>query len=403
MVRQSSPQVVEQTIRCYLLLTAFYRLGISFINATYVTFLLSKGLNLFEANLVNMVFFTTLFLFEIPTGAMADVFGRKASFVAACSFFAISMFLYAASETFWQFAFAEALAAIGHTFASGAFQAWLVDKLRHHGYEGSLTGIFAKEQQIMHGCSIIGAVAGAYLADVNIALPWVGGGCVFFVTLVLALAWMKEEYFVRQPFSVAGGLVAMRDTAKTSIHYGVRHKAIRFVLLMGTAQFFAVMAPNMQWQPFFSQFIESKATLGYIFSSMALAMMLGAWFAPKFLARVGSERRALALTQIVIGGGIAATIAFHWLPAALGTFLIHEVGRGVWKPLKDVYLHDNIPSKERATIVSFESVTHHIGGMMGLLVSGALAQYTSIATAWVVSGGILVASAMLLFKNGKEC
>ena len=113
------------------------------------------------------------------------------------------MFLYAASETFWQFACAEAIAAVGSAFASGAFQAWLVDKLRHHGYVGSLSHIFAKEQQIKHGCGIIGAIAGAYLADINITLPWIGGGCVFFITLVLALALMKEEYFVRQALSVS--------------------------------------------------------------------------------------------------------------------------------------------------------------------------------------------------------
>src|SRR3989344_7391935 len=106
--------MVKSTIRLYLLLKALSTLGISFISAVYVTFLLSKGLNLFEVNLVNAVFFTTLFLFEIPTGAFADIFGRKASVIAACLLFSLGMFVYAASGSFWAFALAEVTAAISY-------------------------------------------------------------------------------------------------------------------------------------------------------------------------------------------------------------------------------------------------------------------------------------------------
>src|SRR3989344_4988983 len=115
----------KETIRHYLLLKSVSAFSISFIAAVYVTFLISKGLNLFEVNLVNFVFFTTLFICEIPTGAVADVFGRKVSFVCSCFLYALGMFIYSASNSFWGFALAEMTAAIGNTFASGAFQAWL--------------------------------------------------------------------------------------------------------------------------------------------------------------------------------------------------------------------------------------------------------------------------------------
>src|ERR1019366_4447354 len=107
----------------YLMLRAISAFGASLLSATYVTFLISKGLNLLEVNLVNFVFFATLFVFEIPTGAFADVFGRKLSFILSCFLFSLGMFLYAIATSFWGFALAEGVAAVGATFASGAFQA----------------------------------------------------------------------------------------------------------------------------------------------------------------------------------------------------------------------------------------------------------------------------------------
>ncbi len=103
--------MAKRTIRLYLLFTLLTKLSMSFIAATYVMFLIGRGLNLFEANLVNFAFFTTLFLCEIPTGAVADVFGRKMSFVISCFLYAIGMFVYASSHSLYGFIAAEVIAA----------------------------------------------------------------------------------------------------------------------------------------------------------------------------------------------------------------------------------------------------------------------------------------------------
>src|SRR6185369_4258736 len=123
----------RKIIRQYYVLSCLFNGGgMSIISAIYVTFLIHNGLNLFQVNLVNAIFFLTLFLCEIPTGAFADIFGRKTSFVAACGMLCASMFVYGSSHTFFGFVLAEMLGAVGTTFRSGAFQAWLVDSLKHH-------------------------------------------------------------------------------------------------------------------------------------------------------------------------------------------------------------------------------------------------------------------------------
>ena len=392
--------MIQKTIKQYLILTGLTKFGMGFISAMYVTFLISKGLNLFEVNLVNFVFFVTMFICEIPTGVFADVFGRKASYVVSCFLLSFSMLLYGASNSFWGFALAEAIGAIGVTFSSGAFQAWLVDKLKHHGHEGDYTHVFAKEQQVVQGSSILGAVMGAAIADYSMVLPWIIGGTIILITGIAALIWMKEEYFVRQDLSFRAGLKSMKNVTRASIHYGIRNKVIRFILVIGAVQFVAVQAPNMQWQPFFKQFFKSQLSLGVLFASMTLGLMAGAALAPRFLRKIKDEKKSLVITQILIGLGIAGSVVWNVFPAAITMFLLHEIARGIFKPLKDAYLHNNIPSRERATLISFESIAHHSGGMIGLLLSGLLAERAGIRVTWALFGTALAISALLVAKNG---
>lgn len=390
--------MAQKAILHYYLLTILTRCGINMIAATYVMFLLSKGLNLFEVNLVNVVFFTTLFICEIPTGAFADVFGRKASFVLSCFIFSAGMVIYYFSNTFWEFIFAEALSAVGATFATGAFSSWLVDTLKHHNYEVSTKTIFAKGAQLRHGAGIVAALVGAYLYDISESLPWLVGGIIFAIAGVIAQVIMKEEYFVREKLSFLGGWSKLQDVVRTSLEYGVKTKNIRFIMLLVLGLNFATMAPNMQWQPYFKQWLPNQTALGLLWSGMALAMMLGAWLAPKLLKKVADERRALLYCHLITALCIIGTVMSGILPAAIIMFYIHEVARGAFEPIKEAYLHDNIPSKARATIISFESIAHHSGGAIGLIASGALALYGSIQLAWIISGIVLLSVTFSLRK-----
>ncbi len=391
--------MTQKVIFQYYLLTTLTRCAMNMISSTYVIFLLSKGLNLFEVNLVNVAFFVTLFLCEIPTGAFADVFGRKASFIVSCLTLSLGMFVYAFSESFWGFVFAEILGAIGSTFATGAFSSWLVDSLKHHEYNGSTSNIFARESQLKHGVGILAALAGAFLADISLSLPWIAGSVVYAITGVIAFIILKEEYFVREKFHPITGWYKLVDVVKTSAQYGIKNKNIRFVMLLVLGLNFAVMAPNMQWQPYFKEWIPNQKNLGFVWSGMALSLMFGSWLAPMLLKKIVSESKSLLICHAVTAMCLIGTVSFGNMTMTLIMFYMHEVARGAFEPIKEAYLHDNIPSKERATIVSFESIAHHAGGAVGLVISGALAEYGSIEFAWIVSGVSLLLVVLSLSRN----
>ncbi len=365
-------------------------------------FLLSRGLNLFEANLVNAVYFGTLVLFEIPTGTIADLFGRKISFVSSCFLMSLGALLYARAHSFWSCALAEGITAIGSTFASGAFQAWVVDRLKHFDYKGSFDVIFAKARQLAIFFGMIGGLAGAFTADYQITTPWLMCSATMFLCGLTALFWMQEEYFTKKKFQWRNTGQAMKDIVTTSFSHGKSNRAVKFVIATTVLQLFVVMAPNMQWQPLFSQFLSSKASLGFIKAGISVFLLIGAAMTSTVLRWSKNERGAIHLAQVIAGLAIVLTVLPQAFLPAIAAFLIHEIPRGWFDPINNAYLNNNIPSKERATIISLVAMMEHIGGLAGLILFGFLGEYFSIPTAWIVAGGILIVLTICLRNiNGR--
>jgi sugar phosphate permease len=141
--------------------------------------------------------------------------------------------------------------------------------------------------------------------------------------------------------------------------------------------------------------------LGYLFVGMMTMLSLGAYIA-SLIRNQGIEKRIILNVQILTGIIMIAVTLFKDLPFIIILFILHEVPRGFWSPLMDNYLQKRIPSSERATISSFCSIAPHIGGAIGLGVSGLVAQYFGIHVSWMVSSVVLIVGAVLISRNGQR-
>lgn len=390
--------MIKSTIRTYLVLNLMFNAGVSFIGAVYVVFLTSKGLTIFEAQAVNAFCFAALTLFEVPTGIFADMFGRKKSFIAACLLLAAGMFVYSVSGSFSGFVFAEIISALGMTFASGSFQAWFVDTMRHHGHEGSMGKIFALRSQLSAAAVIAASLIGAFLADKDLSLPWIAGGSLYIITAIFGCVLIKEEYFNRKSLKLSEMISVFKGTVNRDIRGGLKKNGIRFILAMSLIQCLAFQAPNMEWQILFKPYFYSNIGLGVIKAAVNISLLLGAFIAMKSIKRISrNETLALASVQVIIGAGIAMTvIPIFGFMSSFAFFMIHEIGRGAYDPIRDSYLNDHIPSESRATMLSLEAMARRFGGTIGLIGSGLIAA-ASITGAWISSGVFLLGGSIVVF------
>jgi MFS family permease len=129
-----TPTTIKRT---YYVLLLGNTLAASLIWGINTIFLLDAGLSNLEAFAANAFFTAGMVLFEVPTGIVADMWGRRASFLLGTVTLAASTLLYVllwqVGAPFWQWAVVSVLLGLGFTFFSGATEAWLVDALSATG------------------------------------------------------------------------------------------------------------------------------------------------------------------------------------------------------------------------------------------------------------------------------
>lgn len=381
----------------YYAVSMLNNLACGFIMPIYSIFLLSKGLNIFQIGLVNLMFYVGLFIFEIPTGVIADAWGRKICVIISGLVRAVAFFVYAFADSILLCMLAELLCAFGNTFANGAFQAWYVD---HAEENENFTSVFSREQVLGRIMHIVGAIVGSICYSYSARVPWIVGGLIGLVTAIISQIIIHERKIIRRDTkSISEKYRESIGIFQTSIRFCRTSKPFRFLLLIGFIQMFAVQAPNMQWSPHFQSLVTTSC-LGLLSTAICISLIVGSYLSVYIIRIVKDDKWSLVISQMIIGIGLIAAGYFgQWI--SLLAFLVHEIGRGAFRPLQDNYLNRNIPSGERATLISFQSMSQHIGGALGLVVTGWLAQQCTINFAWIFSGVILIVITFVI-KNGKK-
>ncbi|HEX8973881.1 MAG TPA: MFS transporter [Patescibacteria group bacterium] len=386
-----------------ILATSFFQ-GLHFV--TYTLFLTGRKMDLLEINLINMLYMSIVFLLEVPTGSIADVFGRKTSMVLGHIFGAIGFLVYYFANNFWLFVLAEFILAIGATLLSGATDAWIISSMKHHRFRGDFGKIFRSESVLKRTGIIVGSLAGAYMGNFDLAMPWLISsfgaiGCALFCAAIF-----KEEYFEKskEAFGFSGALSSIANVSRTSIDYGIRNKSILYVTLFSVTLAMSLQAFNMQWSLVLkNNFALMVSDTGWFFVLMSLSILAGNQLSVRFAKLFNNPKSAVVCSQIPTAAGMIIASSMLNLPMVMIGFIIHELGRGAMEPIKKTYLNERIPDDTRATVNSFDSMISTGGSALGLLLSGYAAKMLSIPLTWLFSGIFLFASIILFLKlrNGK--
>jgi len=405
---------MKKIINLYVRLIFTLGLAEAFFFAIYQLFLINRGLNLLQIGLVNLVFMICNFIFEVPTGAFADIYGRRRSTIIGGAILSLSYLIYFLSNGFWIFILAEVVGSLGVTFISGALEAWMIDSLKVYDYSQSqLEKVYRREGLFKTAGVMIGSLIGAYFGNINLALPWLLSA--IGVAIFTLIVWFKLKENYPRPKIVEHNYKQIISKAREGIAYGLNHKGILYIIIFNTLLILSWQGLNMQWPILFKNHGLNVFQLGLIFNGIALFVLGGNLLAVKIKslieksalneeAKTAWEKKILILSQAVTAIGILIAALNFNLGLALGAFLIHEVGRGAFDPLKKAYLNRRITlDNSRATVLSFSSMVGQLGAGAGLIISGYLANSFSITVSWLFSAGLIIIAipVFLKLKNGK--
>jgi MFS family permease len=379
-------------IRTYLVLTGLFTLSASLIWGINTLFLLHAGLSIFEVFVANAAFTAAMALLEIPTGVVADTLGRRVSFLLSEATIAVGTLAYVGVAAIHGglalFCLAGVILGLGYTFYSGAVEAWLVDALQATGYTKELDGVFARGSTVSSFAMIAGTVLGGVLGQLNLSVPYLARTALVAIAFVVGYRTMFDIGFVPRALHVRGVAGEMGKVARAGMTYGWHKPAVRLLVLESFVSYGFFSWAWYAWQPYFLQLYGRNAIWlsGLIASLFALAGIAGNQLVRRF-ATPGRRRTTILLwTAAISSATMVATGAFRTFWIAVPVFLLGAVSGGLSGPVRQTYLHRSIPTSERATLVSFDSLVGSLGSVGGQTGLGWLSQERSVPAGFVVGG-----------------
>ena len=380
--------------RTYLTLTLLTTLAASFIWGVNTLFLLDAGLSNAEAFAANAFFSLGQVIFEVPTGVVADTRGRRFSFLLGAATLLSSTLLYLVmwnvEAPFWGWAIASALLGLGFTFFSGATEAWLVDALNATGFTGDLESVFGRAQSVAGIAMLTGSVLGGVVAQISdLGAPYVIRAALLGVTLVVAWRFMRDIGFT--PQRDANPVDAVRGVVNGAVQGGLRNPPVRWLMLAAPFSTGIGFYVFYAFQPYLLELYgdpNAYSIAGLGAAIIAGAQIAGGLFVP-YVRRLFGRRTHVLMFAVVLSVVALASIGLT------DSFVVAIVILTAWctilaveEPMRRAFINPLIPTAQRATVLSFDSLLGSTGGVVIQPALGRSADVWGYGTSYVLAGAI---------------
>jgi MFS transporter, DHA3 family, tetracycline resistance protein len=357
-----------------------------------------------ELVLVGTAMEAAVFLFEVPTGVVADTYSRRLSLIVGYLGMGVTWMLVGIASEAWTVILLWAFWGVSYTFTSGASQAWITDEV---GLE-KVGRVFLRGARIRYVGAVLGLIGQVGLGVVSLRAGVIAGGAITTVAGLVCIVFMPETGFRRRPRAERGpALVEMRKTALDSVRYARAARAI--LLLVGVALFMGMSSEafdRLKEAHFLRDVgLPAVGQLSAVvwFGIFWLVGMVNGFVGTGLLIRrverggrqvVSQSLFACALFELAamlvfaLSGSVWVAIA-----ALLGVFLARNLG----DPLYTIWLNEQITdSSIRATVLSIGGQADAVGQAGGGPVLGMIGNLFGLRSA-LVAGALAIVPALGLY------
>jgi MFS transporter, DHA1 family, tetracycline resistance protein len=393
--------------RRYLVLLALRWLPSGLIIPILVLLPLQRGLSLGELGLVSAIQGLTILCLEVPTGGLADTFGRRPVLLIASALNVGSLLLLSMASSLGAFAAYFLLQGVYRALDSGPLDSWYIDATLDLDPDASIERGLSLGNAVMS--TAIGA--GALLSGLLVAWAPIPGVAALATPVVVAIAVRAVEFAVMAvllhedrtrltaaPGAAAGRTARLGATIRSAVRLVLRSKALLCLLAVeicwgfGTVSF-ETLTP-VRLTDVMDDAQAAASLMGPLTAFAWLASAAGAALAIPATRRIGAPLTAAAL-RVLHGVTVAALALFGGVIGVATAFLACYLVHGASSPVHTAMLHRQVGAAQRTTVASLNSMVSQPSAALGLIGLTALAGATTVPTAMLVGAAVLALAAPL--------
>jgi predicted MFS family arabinose efflux permease len=383
----------------YFIYTALKGFGFGLITAMWLIYLQQRrGLSLTQATFVDVAFWIAAVLGEVPTGIVADTYGRKTSLVAGVFLMSLSIFAWALAPTILLIVLAYAGLAIGVTFLSGAEDAFFFESIQITGRANSYTRLVGLAGATMLGATAVGSAVSGLFASVDLILPFLIAGVSLLATLGTALTFKEPQ---AEEKGVGQTRISYREILRQSFTLMRARPALRSPMLyLAIVPMVALVMETFFLQPQAVRLGVPIVGIGVLVMATQFTNMAGSTWADKIATRLG-EGRVLFIIPGIIVISLILLAAFQVFFSLLWIAVISFV-TAVLRPLVLNRIQSQVSDNVRATILSMESLMATMLLTVSEPILGVIADRAGLPTAYVTLAAGLGVLVLLLFWTSSQ-
>lgn len=346
--------------------------GLMFYVSVLVPFYTEWGhLNLTQVQILQSWLMIWMFIFNIPTGAIADHIGRKISVALGGFILSVSCILYVLVPGFYPFLVVEFLAALGTSFVIGASSALVYDYLKQNGRESESKHILGRSSAISSLGTVVAAPIGSIIAaNFGIKVPMLLSAVPLLAASCIILT--VHESRDRERSSRPNPLITIKKGVGFLLTSKNLQRLVANDLLVWIGAYFLVWL----YQPMLIKVGLAIVYFGLIRSAFSLAGMLSTFNIHLTEKLFGSEKMFVNATAFIVSASLLLVAAFPSIVTVVTAIVLIGGFASVRTSYLNTTMNEFIPSEQRATVLSTTSTVNMLVFAIANPVVGYIADHS---------------------------
>ncbi|WP_099191806.1 MFS transporter [Tepidibacter mesophilus] len=372
---------MQKNIKLSYVYNFFFSFNIT--SAIWVLYLSFRGINLVQIGLLESIFHLTSFLCEIPTGAIADIYGRKTSIIISRIFSFISTVLMICSDSFTGYAFSFVFSALSYNLHSGAAESIIYDSMKILNKEDQYKKTYGSISFYMEIARGLAILLGGILSDFRFVYAYILA--LFIDILALSSSTLYVEPNIEHKEHNENVFI---HQLKESFKILNERKIALYLILFSS--FISTIDTTVYFycQKHFENISMTRTSIAIIYGITNVVGAISSKYA--YIIEERLNKKTIIITLCILNIFILIGFSVFRGYFSIIIFLLSCMISGFTIPIFSDYINSLIPSQYRATILSFDSVCFSMFMLVLFPIVGLMAQSFGITRAFGIIGVLLI-------------